>query len=355
MRALGFCVSVAHAEFMARQFTDGGPAVAGGLGRHRPRRAQRRAQEARATGDVRALFAVDLFNEGVDLPEIDTVLFLRPTESALVFLQQLGRGLRRDEGKDCVTVLDFIGQAHRQFRFDLRYRAVTGATRRRSRSRSSRASHSCRPAARCSWTALPRTSSWATSGKLSRRADRRWSASCAPLLASDQFHDRVPALREFLDATGLELGDIYKSGCWSGLKRAAGVAMPAPGPHEEKLGDCIEGCFTSTIRSDCRLQAGVIVAVDDWTRRVDPTTVGRPALQPDTVQRCSATRWRPRCASSTSTRPSSRSCGSSSRCWTIDPITSPIRWTRSWTGRIASRSRFTRATACVTSSRRSGC
>ena len=78
---------------------------------------------------MRALFAVDLFNEGVDLPEVDTLLFLRPTESALVFLQQLGRGLRRHERKDCVTVLDFIGQSHRQFRFDLRYRAVTGTTR----------------------------------------------------------------------------------------------------------------------------------------------------------------------------------------------------------------------------------
>src|SRR4029077_10558249 len=80
-------------------------------------------------GKVRAIFAVDLFNEGGDLPEVDTLLFLRPTESALVFLQQLARGLRRHERKDCVTVLYCIGQSHRQFRFDLRYRAVTGTTR----------------------------------------------------------------------------------------------------------------------------------------------------------------------------------------------------------------------------------
>ena len=75
------------------------------------------------------MFTVDLFNEGVDIPSVDTLMFLRPTESALVFMQQLGRGLRRFDGKDCVTVLDFIGQAHRKFRFDLRYRAVTGGTR----------------------------------------------------------------------------------------------------------------------------------------------------------------------------------------------------------------------------------
>ena len=70
------------------------------------------------------LFVVDLYNEGVDIPEIDAVLFLRPTESLTVFLQQLGRGLRLLEEKECLTVLDFVGQAHRNFRFDLRYRAL---------------------------------------------------------------------------------------------------------------------------------------------------------------------------------------------------------------------------------------
>src|SRR5438132_4817248 len=74
--------------------------------------------------EINFLFVVDLYNEGVDIPEVDTVLFLRPTESLTVFLQQLGRGLRLDDGKDCLTVLDFIGQAHRNFRFDLRYRAL---------------------------------------------------------------------------------------------------------------------------------------------------------------------------------------------------------------------------------------
>ena len=75
---------------------------------------------------------MDLFNEGLDIPAIDTVLLLRPTESAVVFLQQLGRGLRLspDTGKSCLTVLDFIGQQHRRFRFDLRYRALLGCSRR---------------------------------------------------------------------------------------------------------------------------------------------------------------------------------------------------------------------------------
>ncbi len=72
--------------------------------------------------ELNVLFVVDLYNEGVDIPEVDAVLFLRPTESLTVFLQQLGRGLRLHEGKECLTVLDFVGQAHRNFRFDQRFR-----------------------------------------------------------------------------------------------------------------------------------------------------------------------------------------------------------------------------------------
>ena len=129
MRALGFCVSIVHAGVHGAAVHRGGASVDRRVRRHRQRRAQRGAGIAACRAGYGALFAVDLFNEGVDLTEVDTLLFLRPTESALVFLQQLGRGLRRHDRKDCVTVLDFIGQSHRQFRFDLRYRAVTGTTR----------------------------------------------------------------------------------------------------------------------------------------------------------------------------------------------------------------------------------
>ena len=117
MRALGFCVSVAHAEFMSRKFNEAGipsRAVSGETSR---------ADRERALTDLRAqrvnaLFAADLFNEGLDLPEVDTVLFLRPTESATIFLQQLGRGLRRTRTKPVLTVLDFVGYHRKEFRFD---------------------------------------------------------------------------------------------------------------------------------------------------------------------------------------------------------------------------------------------
>lgn len=129
MRALGFCVDVAHAKFMADDFTQNG-IEARSVSAQSSDSERSAALDALRRGEVKVVFSVDLFNEGIDLPDVDTVLFLRPTESATVFLQQLGRGLRRSSRKDCLTVLDFIGNANKRFRFDLRYRAIVGGTRR---------------------------------------------------------------------------------------------------------------------------------------------------------------------------------------------------------------------------------
>jgi superfamily II DNA or RNA helicase len=128
MRALGFCAGVKHARFMAEQFTAAGhPSIALDGSTNKETRIQ--AVEQLRRGELRAIFTVDIFNEGVDIPEVDTILLLRPTESATVFLQQLGRGLRWAEGKSVLTVLDFVGQAHAEYRFDIRYRALIGGTR----------------------------------------------------------------------------------------------------------------------------------------------------------------------------------------------------------------------------------
>ncbi|WP_142057748.1 DUF3427 domain-containing protein [Pseudarthrobacter sp. B4EP4b] len=129
MRAIGFCVSVQHARYMAEVFNRAGiasVAVDGTTDNADREEALRRLSER----EINCIFAVDLFNEGLDLPQVDTILLLRPTQSATVFLQQLGRGLRRAEGKAVLTVLDFIGQQRREFRFDLRYRALTGYGRK---------------------------------------------------------------------------------------------------------------------------------------------------------------------------------------------------------------------------------
>ncbi|BCW51085.1 DEAD/DEAH box helicase [Arthrobacter sp. StoSoilB13] len=130
MRAIGFCVSVQHAHYMARVFNDAGIrsiAVDGST----DETARADALNQLRNREINCIFAVDIFNEGLDIPEVDTILMLRPTQSATIFLQQLGRGLRRADDKAVLTVLDFIGQQRREFRFDLRYRALTGYGRKK--------------------------------------------------------------------------------------------------------------------------------------------------------------------------------------------------------------------------------
>ncbi len=123
LKALGFCVSVEHARFMAKRFTEAGvPAISLDGNSSDAERAQ--AKGRLVSGEVKVIFVVDLYNEGVDIPEVNTVLFLRPTESLTIFLQQLGRGLRLWEGKDCLTVLDFIGAANRKYNFEQKFAAL---------------------------------------------------------------------------------------------------------------------------------------------------------------------------------------------------------------------------------------
>lgn len=128
VKALGFCVSIKHAEFMAEEFNNAGiPSVA--LTGNSEKELRNDISRKLINGDIKIIFTVDLFNEGVDIPQINTVLFLRPTESLTVFLQQLGRGLRLCEGKDCLTVLDFIGQSNKNYNFADKFRALIGKTK----------------------------------------------------------------------------------------------------------------------------------------------------------------------------------------------------------------------------------
>jgi hypothetical protein len=123
VKGIGFCVTMEHARYMARMFNDRGirsAALVSDVGEN---------DRAAMLSDLRAgnlvfLFTVDVLNEGLDVPEMNTVLFLRPTDSLTVFLQQLGRGLRHAPGKDCLTVLDFVGRAHRRYRVDTKLKAL---------------------------------------------------------------------------------------------------------------------------------------------------------------------------------------------------------------------------------------
>jgi superfamily II DNA or RNA helicase/HKD family nuclease len=125
MKALVFCVDVEHAEYICALLNRSqirSELVTGAS------ESQERANSLSKlrSGELQALVSIDVFNEGVDIPELNTIVMLRPTESPVVFLQQLGRGLRKHVGKSSVTVLDFIGLHRKEFRLDKRFEAVTG-------------------------------------------------------------------------------------------------------------------------------------------------------------------------------------------------------------------------------------
>ncbi|MFA7157270.1 MAG: DUF3427 domain-containing protein [Bacilli bacterium] len=128
VKGLAFCVSVKHAEFMAKEFNNAGIqsiALTGDTNKD----IRSNSIKSLEAGEIKFIFTVDLFNEGVDIPKVNTILFLRPTESLTIFLQQLGRGLRLSEGKECLTVLDFIGQSNKNYKFADKFRALIGKTK----------------------------------------------------------------------------------------------------------------------------------------------------------------------------------------------------------------------------------
>jgi superfamily II DNA or RNA helicase/HKD family nuclease len=228
MRALGFCVSVAHAEFMARKFAEAGIpslAVSGSTPAHERQQALQDLRDRR----VNALFAADLFNEGLDLPDVDTVLFLRPTESATVFLQQLGRGLRRTRDKAVLTVLDFVGYHRNEFRFDLKLRALTGATRR-GLERDIQAGFPFLPSG-CQ-IVMDRQSQAIVLENIKSQIANRWSQMVAELRSSGE-----QSLNRFLEESGIELSDVLRRGShsWTRLCRDAGLATPPGSVLEEQL------------------------------------------------------------------------------------------------------------------------
>ncbi|MFT4628467.1 MAG: superfamily II DNA or RNA helicase, partial [Myxococcota bacterium] len=218
MRALGFCVSVRHAEYMAAFFVSNGlnaVAVTGNTAAAERRAAVRRL----AAGELCALFTVDVFNEGVDIPSVDTVLFLRPTESATLFLQQLGRGLRLHPDKGCLTVLDMIGRAHRGFRFDRRFRALLGGGTRAE----------VRAAVEDGFPRLPsgcaiQLEPVAQRSVLEniRRTLSNWSG-----LADDLVEDWP--LATFLDRADVDLRELYRPGrCFTQLRAQRGYLRGQP-------------------------------------------------------------------------------------------------------------------------------
>jgi superfamily II DNA or RNA helicase/HKD family nuclease len=227
MRALGFCVSIEHAHYMTNRFAAAGVSARAVSADTLPAERQA-ALKALRDREVNILFAVDLFNEGLDIPEVDTVLFLRPTESATVFLQQLGRGLRLTQGKTVLTALDFVGHQRREFRFDQRFRALTGLGRKQLMRQLVQG-----------FPFLP-SGSQIVLDSVSRELvleniRQQLAPRRAALISEVRTHPNTD-LAAYLDAFGRGVEDVLRTGrSWTTLCRDAGKAVGYPGPRERNL------------------------------------------------------------------------------------------------------------------------
>ena len=231
VRALGFCVSIEHARFMAAQFTAAGvPALA--LHGDSSDKEREAAPGQLRNRDVNVLFTCDLYNEGVDLPFVDTLLLLRPTMSATLFLQQLGRGLRMHKGKSTCLVLDFIGQHREEFRFDGTLSALTGLPRAKVRS-----------AVEDGFPYLPSGCAVqldAVARETILRSLRASLAGGSKRLAQElrQVASATPGgkvtLRHFLEESGRELEDVYNRTDfgWTTIRKIAGLLPVGYGDEE---------------------------------------------------------------------------------------------------------------------------
>lgn len=227
MRALGFCVSIQHARFMAERFRHAGlPAVA--IWGDSQADERHRALRELAAGTVPVVFTVDLFNEGIDVPNVDTLLMLRPTDSPTLFLQQLGRGLRKSADKSMCTVLDFVGHHRTEFRYDRRFRALFGGSRKDVEHQVEHG-FPFLPAG-CNLELDP------VARDIVLRSIRDavpsvWREKCQELQSLGDV-----SMGRYLEQTGLDVEDIYAANhSWTEMRRAVGLPTLATGPDEAAL------------------------------------------------------------------------------------------------------------------------
>jgi superfamily II DNA or RNA helicase len=231
VRALGFCVSVEHARYMARVFGAAGVSTRA-VWADTPETERREALADLAAGRVNVLFSVDLFNEGVDVPSVDALLLLRPTDSPVLFLQQLGRGLRKAPGKSVCTVLDFVGQHRKEFRFDRRFGALLGGSRRDVQAQVEQGFPFLPAGCAMQLDAVARAR---VLESIRQAVPSQWKEKAAELARLARTTPSV-TLSTYLSETGLDVPDVYAGDRgWSALREAAGLAVFERGQHEEVL------------------------------------------------------------------------------------------------------------------------
>jgi superfamily II DNA or RNA helicase/HKD family nuclease len=212
-KALCFCSDKRHAAFMADEFTAYGLKAASLTSDNDEDRT--RLNRALADGKINYLFVVDMFNEGVDIPEVDVVLFLRPTDSLTIFLQQLGRGLRLSAGKQYLTVMDFVAQVNKNYDFASRFRALC-----------LRQDKSVAEQIQNGFTLLPRGCAIFMEEKAQKSILENIKSAIynqARLVKELRTYADCPTLGEFLKNNGQDIRLIYRgNNCWSSLKKSAG-------------------------------------------------------------------------------------------------------------------------------------
>ena len=235
-RAIVFCVSVAHAEFMTTWLNRAGLPAACVVGATASEE-RRRAPQRLLSGELCALVTVDLYNEGIDLPMVDTLLLLRPTQSPVLFQQQIGRGLRLAPGKESCLVLDFVGQHRTEFRFDRLLSSLTGLSRRELTDGVENGFGSLPPG--CHIHLQRQTREQVLQG-LRALISQNWRRLKTELQTYAALRGRSTVqLADFLHDQALELEDVYRAGTgqgrsgWTALKRDAGLMVAEPGPEED--------------------------------------------------------------------------------------------------------------------------
>ncbi|MFN8899247.1 MAG: DUF3427 domain-containing protein, partial [Pseudomonadota bacterium] len=275
-RALVFCVSVAHAEFMTEWLNRAGLPAACVVGATSAE-VRRRAPQRLLDGELCALVTVDLYNEGVDLPMVDTLLLLRPTQSPVLFQQQIGRGLRLAPGKESCLVLDFVGQHRSEFRFDRLLSSLTGLSRRELVDGVENGFGSLPPG--CHIHLQRQTREQVLQG-LRALTTQNWRRLKTELQAYAALRGRSAVrLADFLHDQALELEDVYRAATgqgrsgWTALKRDAGLLVAEPGPEE----DYFSRRFADLLHVDDPLRLDVMAAVGAGQVRL-PALDAMPAL-----------------------------------------------------------------------------
>ena len=259
VKGIGFCVSKAHCKFMSDQFNSYG--IESVYLTSDSSEDERRNARFKLTSGVKFVFVVDLYNEGVDIPEINTILFLRPTESLTVFIQQLGRGLRISDNKDCLTVLDFVGQANANYSFEKKFTSILSSGSGRLEKEMKEGFPNV-PAG-CYIQLEKKAEEYILNNITKATGTRSWFISKISAFSSDTGQELN--LKNFIEFYGVDTRDLYNKHSFSRLKVLAGISTD----FNEPLEPVMTKAFSRICSIDSRRWINFLISVIDSKETLD--------------------------------------------------------------------------------------